>query len=56
MTVEIEQQDLDALVAVAAIYLDAVGKDELVSLTEAYNLTRLRDIVDRYNGAEKAPA
>lgn len=40
--------DLDTLLAVATMYIDAFGQDELMSLTERMRLQEVEDVVGRY--------
>lgn len=48
LPVSISQADLDTLLAVATMYIDAFGEDELMSLTERMRLQEVEAVVERY--------
>lgn len=53
--VVLDTQEIADLLAVANVYLESFGADELVSMGEAMSLTRLRDIVEKYAPESENP-
>jgi hypothetical protein len=47
-TVTIPKFDLDALLAVATLYVDSFADDEMMTLPERMRLQDVEDIVERY--------